>query len=57
MNLLSISLWNFALVFSILGLIDHTHSPAPERIDNEVLRDGLANHERALGLRVAMLGI
>jgi len=30
--------------FEILGLINHTHPPAAELLDDAVVRDGLASH-------------
>ena len=33
-----------AVQLHVLGLIDHTHSPVAELIDNAVVRDGLADH-------------
>ena len=30
----------------VLGLVDHTHSPAAELLDDAVVRDGLAEHRR-----------
>src|SRR5713101_7206760 len=43
---------------SVLGLVDHTHSPAPELLDDAVMRDGLADQlERESTLRESMLGM
>src|SRR5271169_3651110 len=30
----------------VLGLVDHTHSPAAQLLDDSVMRDGLADHAR-----------
>jgi hypothetical protein len=36
----------------ILSLVDHTHAATTEFLDDLVVRDGLADHEWALGLRL-----
>ena len=39
--------------FHILGLVDDTHPPAPELLDNAVMRDGLDDHSaEILGSKV-----
>jgi hypothetical protein len=34
-----------------LGLVDHAHSAAAESLDEAVVRDSLADHVQALGLK------
>src|ERR1019366_4150744 len=41
----------------VLGFVDHPHAPAPEFLDNAVMRDGLADHWRecyVAGIRKSM---
>src|SRR5258708_39692484 len=42
-----------AIEFYILSLVDHAHAAAAEFLDNAVVRDDLADHQKMLGFRVA----
>ena len=42
-----------AAQFSVLGLIDHAHAATTKLLDDAVVRDGLADHQRMPGFRVA----
>ncbi len=33
-----------AMEFGVFGLIDHTHPPATELLENPIVRNGLADH-------------
>jgi hypothetical protein len=37
----------------VLSLVDHSHATAAEFLDNAVARNGLADHQKILGFRVA----
>jgi hypothetical protein len=37
----------------VLSLVDHAHAAAAEFLDNAVVRDGLADHQKILGFRAA----
>src|SRR5438128_6957372 len=41
---------------SVLSLVHHTHPPAPELLDDAVMRDGLPDHSSE-GTQGAMLGV
>src|SRR6266571_1896626 len=45
-----------AMQARVLSLVDHTHTPSTEFLDDAVVRDGLADHG-GVGTQGAMLGM